>query len=49
MARSVWAVRLDGGILPPEIDSSRACTCYAAGGMRSLAFTQEDFLVKLYF
>ena len=39
--------RLDGVPPPPiRIQSSIASTCYAAGGM-SLAFTQEDFLVKL--
>ena len=36
----------DGLALPPTRQISIASTCYMAGGM-PLAFTQEDFLVKL--
>ena len=39
---------LDGGIPSVRRQRSRVSTCYAAGGM-PLAFTQEDFLVHMYF
>ena len=43
-------IRAGWGYPPPPLprrQSSRASTCYAAGGM-PLAFTQEDFLVDVF-
>ena len=44
-----WGTPLpEMGYPPPITQSSIASTCYAAGGV-PLAFTQEDFLVDIYF
>ena len=45
LARSVWGTPSP---FPHGRQSSRASTCYAAGSM-PLVFTQEDFLVLIFF